>query len=476
MASNKQIRFSSYKIRWRDFKRIFMLNIGTILFGCLFIYIVISIVLYYTSAHITSYQVVAGPLARNETYTGLVLHSDQVVAADAGGYVTYYAREGGKVSASAIVYSLGAQQVQQAAQALTKEDMSMLRALMSEFSYGFQSSSFGSTYNFKYELGGSILQCSMDNQEATMEATQGADEGSQAEAVSSSVTMGGQTLVRASGDGIILYSEDGYEDTTVDNFTEASFSQQSYLKESLKTKDSIEAGTPVYTLVSGEDWNLVIPLSDKQASSLADRTTIKVRFLKDNVAQNGEFSIIERDGEKYGNIEFSSGLIRYAGERFLDIELVANVESGLKIPLTSVTNKDFYKIPLGYKTVEGDDGEAGFRMETGGKKKGDKAGSEFVSAVIYAQDETSCYVDTSVFPEGTVLLKPDSNDHYVVEETAPLEGAYCINEGYAVFRVINILDQNEEFCIVEKGTAYGLAQYDHIILDASQAKEEDIIY
>jgi len=45
-----------------------------------------------------------------------------------------------------------------------------------------------------------------------------------------------------------------------------------------------------------------------------------------------------------------------------------------------------------------------------------------------------------------------------------------------VFRFINILDQNEEFCIVENGTEYGLAQYDHIILDASQVKEEDILY
>ncbi len=110
-----------------------------------------------------------------------------------------------------------------------------------------------------------------------------------------------------------------------------------------------------------------------------------------------------------------------------------------------------------------------------GKKKGESASKEFISTTLYAENDDLCYVDTAAFPEGSILSKPDSNDRYVVEDTAALEGVYCINKGYAVFRFINILDQNEEFCIVEKGTAYGIAQYDHIILDASQVKEEDIV-
>lgn len=467
MASNKQIRFPRRKILWKDLKRILTLNIGTILFGILFLYIIISIVLYFTTVHVTSYQVVAGPLAKNETYTGLMLCEEQIVTADAGGYLDYYAREGGKVSATAIVYGLGEQQSQQeATHPLSEEDLSLIRAQMSAFSYSFAPNDFGSTYNFKYELGGSILQYSMASQEEYQAA--------QADGTTPSVTMGGQTLIRARENGIVLYSRDGYEETTVDNFTEDSLDQDRYHRESLKKKESIQAGDPVYKLIIGESWNLIIPLSDKQASGLADKTYIKVRFLKDNVTQNGDFTIIERDGKKYGNIEFGSGLIRYAGERFVGIELVTNAQSGLKIPLTSVVNKDFYTIPIEYKTVDGDNGEAGFLVEKG-KKKGESASKEFISTTLYAENDDLCYVDTAAFPEGSILSKPDSNDRYVVEDTAALEGVYCINKGYAVFRFINILDQNEEFCIVEKGTAYGIAQYDHIILDASQVKEEDIV-
>ena len=89
MAGNKQIPFPSSKVRWKDFKRVFTLNIGTILFGCLFVYMLFSIILYFTSVHFTSYQVVAGPLSKNETYTGLALYHEQVITADTGGYLNY---------------------------------------------------------------------------------------------------------------------------------------------------------------------------------------------------------------------------------------------------------------------------------------------------------------------------------------------------------------------------------------------------
>lgn len=469
MAGNKQIPFPSGKVRWKDFKRVFTLNIGTILFGCLFVYMIFSIVLYFTSVHFTSYQVVAGPLSKNETYTGLVLCSEQVITADSNGYVNYYAREGVKASASTIVYGLGEQQMQLGSPALTEEDLIRLRDQMNTFSYGFRPENFNSTYNFKYELSGSILQYSVNNQNSFS----GTGDNSQDNISSPTFTMGGQTLIRTREEGILLYSRDGFESVTADNFTEENFDQQAYHKEVLKKKEPIQAGDAVYRLITGEEWELIIPLSDKQASGLADKTAIKVRFLKDNVSQNGDFSIIERDGKKYGRIQFISGLIRYAGERFLDIELVTNVQSGLKIPLTSIARKDFYIIPIEYKTIEDNSGEAGFLLEEGRSKR-KKGNSKFVSTILYSQDEDYCYVDTSAFPKGSVLLNPHSNDRYVVEETSSLEGAYCINKGYAVFRLINIIEQNEEFCIIAKDTDYGLSQYDHIILDASQVNEEEI--
>lgn len=71
---------------------------------------------------------------------------------------------------------------------------------------------------------------------------------------------------------------------------------------------------------------------------------------------------------------------------------------------------------------------------------------------------------------------PDSTKRFLVSDVETLEGVYNINKGYAVFREITVIDENEEYCIVEEGSVYGLAQYDHIALDASTVNDEDIVF
>ncbi len=175
-------------------------------------------------------------------------------------------------------------------------------------------------------------------------------------------------------------------------------------------------------------------------------------------------------------------MFRYSSDRFLEIELVTNTETGLKIPVSSVVEKEFYIIPASFETVdEGDN--AGFLREV--TDKDGNVSTEFVSATIYrrvegdSEDDTSddmYYVDMKDFQEGDILVKPDSQARFEVKETGTLEGVYSINKGYAMFRQITIIDQNEEFCIVESGTSYGIAQFDHIVLDGSSVQEETILY
>ena len=77
---------------------------------------------------------------------------------------------------------------------------------------------------------------------------------------------------------------------------------------------------------------------------------------------------------------------------------------------------------------------------------------------------------------GDYLIKPESVDRYQIGPTTTIKGVYNINMGYAVFKAVIILNQNDEYCIVQSGTRYGLAQYDHIVLDSSLVNEDDIVY
>ena len=75
-----------------------------------------------------------------------------------------------------------------------------------------------------------------------------------------------------------------------------------------------------------------------------------------------------------------------------------------------------------------------------------------------------------------MIISQKDQSRYVVSDVGVLEGVYCINQGYAVFRRIEILDQNEEYAIISSNTSYGLSRYDRIARDSSQVKEQDILY
>ena len=466
------------------------LNIGTIMFGILFIYMSFSAILYFTTTHIESYQVTSGPLSRNETYTGLAIREETVCTAPSSGYITYYAREGSKINASGAVYGLSSTKKSTSTASLATEELLKIRNDMMSFSKGFNSSKFNNTYSFKYELKGNILQYAESENSSSAPLTsdeydESDDSSGKDNITNSNVYAGNESICQSQSDGIILYSTDNYEGKTIDTVTAEDFDQNSYHETDLKTSDSVQSGDDVYTIITDERWSLLIPLSDKQAEKLKDRSTIRVKFLKDDMTQNGDFSIITIDGGKYGQIDFNKGLIRYASDRFLDIELVTNTVVGLKIPLSSIVTKDFYVVPSRMATTQNN--ETGFMLASGNKDSG-----TFKSVSIYASVEDASvsklatdgsedqpmiyYIDKSSFKEGDALIDPDTGEKYIIGETDTLEGVYCINKGSAVFRRIDILDQNEEYAIVSKNTSYGLARYDHIVRNADKVKEEDILY
>ena len=456
----------------KKIRKLFSMNIGTMLFGMLFIYMAFSAILYLTSPKIESYQVIAGPLSRNETYTGLAIREESVHQAETSGYITYYAREGSKINADGVVYGISSTKTSDSQTELSTDELSSIRNQMLNFSKGFNSSNFNSTYSFKYEMEGNILQYAGVTGNSTSD---------QNDSTSSVVSYGNQTINKADSDGIVLYSKDGYEGRTVDSLTSEDFDQNSYHETDLKIQGSVNTGDSLYTLITDEKWSLILPLSEKQAAKLADRTAVRVKFLKDDKTQSGDFSIIEIDGAKYGKIDFNKGLIRYASDRFLEIELVTNTVTGLKVPLSSIVTKEFYIIPSKYATTNTDSQETGFMVQSNGKN------NTFVTSTIYAQEEQSgskddgetsylYYVDKKDFKEGDVIISQKDQSKFVVSDIGVLEGVYCINQGYAVFRRIEILDQNEEYAIVSKATSYGLSRYDHIVRNADDVNEEDILY
>ena len=129
-----------------------------------------------------------------------------------------------------------------------------------------------------------------------------------------------------------------------------------------------------------------------------------------------------------------------------------------------------------YLTQGGDSSESGFNKEVYSE-----SGSSvvFVPATIYYSEEDNYYIEMggeNGFNAGDYIVKPDSTDRYQIGASASLQGVYNINKGYAVFKQIDVLASNDEYYTIKKNMTYGLAVYDHIVLDASTVSEGELIY
>jgi hypothetical protein len=146
------------------------------------------------------------------------------------------------------------------------------------------------------------------------------------------------------------------------------------------------------------------------------------------------------------------------------VELITEDEKGLKIPVSSIVYKNFYLIPKAYLIKNNDNNTGVLRVKY--DEQG-KETSEFIESDIYNESETMFYLGMDMLRAGDNLIKTDSTQRYTVSRTDSLIGVYNINKGYADFRQISILYQNEEYSIVRSNTTYGLNVYDYIVLDST---------
>ena len=169
-------------------------------------------------------------------------------------------------------------------------------------------------------------------------------------------------------------------------------------------------------------------------------------------------------------LNFKNSMIRFVNERYIDIKLMISGNSGLKIPNTSIVEKEFYTIPKEYFYKGGDSGSLGLMIRD--KETGEET---FLSTTIYYKKAKLYYIDMKDFPESFEIIKPDSTETLSSPDTASLKGVYNINKGFAVFKQIEITASNEEYSIVAQNTDYGLNIYDHIALNGNSIEEGALV-
>lgn len=456
----------------KKYRKPLNLNIGMMIFVVIFIYVVVCVIMYFQTSHIVRYEVREGSLATDTVYRGVVLRDETVVYASTAGYVNYYAWEGARVALNDLVYIVDEtgrlneelESMSLGENSLSDQELAEFRNEIANFVHSFEAAHYEGTYDFKYSLKNTVSKLANANMLQSIEDLD--------------TTSGGNIVNRATSPatGIVAYWTDGYEGLTAADVTEEILDESKYEKKWLANNSLVAAGDAVYKLSTNENWSLVVPVDPVRGAELEEAGYVKVRFLKNQYESWGATKLLTNgDGNTYLQLSFTNSMITFLSDRFLDVELIVEDETGLKIPVSSIVQKEFFLIPEKFIIPGGSNGgESIIRqcyLEDG------TISNETVEVEVYYFDSESkeYYLDSSILSSGENLYDAEGVETFTVSKRATLIGVYNMNKGYADFKQITVLYENDEYAIVKPNTKYGLSVYDYIVLDASTVRDDQFI-
>lgn len=445
------------------------INIGVVIFIIIFVYISANVFLYFTKDHLSVYEVQAGTTADDSVAEGIIIRNEELINTDIAGYISYYQKEGERVSKKSTLYSVD--ESKQVYELMTNNstfdfndnDMEVIQKDVLKYMKNYSDTNFSCVTDFKYDIENTVTEVMFDR---TMDNVQ--------ELMSENGIVSNFKVVTAPNSGIVTYHYDNYEDLKVKNVTADTFKQENYKRTQLRSSELIAKDQPVCKIIKGEDWNIVLLLSEVQYNKLKDRDKVSITILQDDFKTTVPVKTYQSGDDYFARLDFDKYMSNYMEERFLEVELHINEADGLKIPRSAVTEMDFYLVPLTMFSLGGDSNEKGLVVvtyDTNGNSK-----DSFIVPKIYYKDDKYAYISTHLFEYGTKIKSTETQELYQVTTTSSLKGVYNVNDGYFIFEKVDIAYENEDYYIVKANVDNSISVYDQIALDASLVIEDAIVY
>ena len=451
-------------------------DLGIAIFAVILLYVIICLFISSKNETIAGYQVKTGTLSENRQYSAIALRDETEVVSDYSGYVNYFIREGERSAYANLVYCIdetgkisdliGKSPIED--NSLSKAELKALKQDIMLFAKTFDEKTFSDAKAFSNRTVNALSQ--IENRRIIEDVTQ----------ITSDHSNDMINFCRAKASGITLFYHDGFESLKAGDLTPDSFDKEKYQRTDLLNDDLVEAGSFVYKYVDNENWSLVILASPEEAKRVSSMDYVEVKFLKTLTSSWGKVTVVKETPD-YSIIElsFTNSMVAFCKDRFVDIELLVEEDTGLKIPNSAIAEKAFFLIDKEYVTKGGNaSGLSVLRKEQGDNGETVKN----VEISVYKEDADVYYVDTTSLSVGNILIKPETavtsedSNVFVVGKQGTLTGVYNINKGYADFNRIEILYSNDEYTIIEPNISYGLRAYDYIALDASIVSDKDFVY
>ncbi|PKM50265.1 MAG: hypothetical protein CVV02_12300 [Firmicutes bacterium HGW-Firmicutes-7] len=468
------------KIKSRVNKHI---NLGLIVYFIIFAYLVFCI-LNFSFSEKTNYTMAEpGAIIESEVFNGLIIRDETIIFSQIDGKANYFVPEGEKVKKGALISCIdnngeitaAINDKLQVAKASLLSDVDLstnnykyIQDKLKSYVLYKHSRPFGHTYSAKVDIEKAIFDASN---------TVLLEDDQMLRNILSNSLARDENIYYALKSGVISYQFDGFERLTIDNFIPESLDQivvaQDVLVDSTTKKD-----VPLFKIVNNHKWYLAAEINDVCEKYLEDENTATINISYNNMKIQGNiYKILNEDTKTYIILEFDRYLNEFLDDRFLQFSIIYSSSEGIKIPASSITQKDFLKIPV--KALMKSNRQSEVKKKIVSK---DAVGGESLEGVpiqIYKIKDKDAYIPKSdklgVGDELVYILENGKNETYKINEVTPLEGVYVINKGYAAFKFIEVLSYTEHYKIVKDNVSFGVSRYDRIATDASILEENQII-
>lgn len=445
-------------------------NISVVILLAVFIYMVVAIYSYFSKEHIVGYEVREGVLVDESRFEGVIMREEEMVLSDGAGYLNYFVADKERVGVGKLVYALDesgtvmdyVSTADLNENSLDDSTIRDFRDKLDAFVEKFDRRDMGSLYQ---------LDVSLQSQ------TQKIANNRLLNDIDKMTSLKGLVQYHyAAQSGNVVYWQDGLENLDPQSITSDLFKKSDYEVEQLYSNVLVAPGDFVYKLFDSEKWSVAFICPDEAlAQKYLEEEVVKVRFLKNDVSIWGNVSLVKNAlGETVVVLSFQSSSINFASDRFVEMEIDMEKETGLKIPISSIVQKEFYLVPENYVLYL--ENENAYYINVESYMETGEMSVKFIEISPYSLKDGMYYLDDANITMGSRLIATNATEPYVVSTMASLTGVYNMNKGYADFKQISVKQQNDTYAIVESNTQYGLSAYDYIILNASAVSEDDFLY
>ncbi len=277
----------------------------------------------------------------------------------------------------------------------------------------------------------------------------------------------------SSSDGVISYVCFDTSGLDASSITSELFLSDDTPSASNRTGSRVERGSFLYRICNDENWTILAGVSESFYLSVIDRTSLSFTLENEIKCENVPCRLLRVDDNYFIELDMHEYMSKFINKKYLNITFKNESASGYKIPISAICEKEFYMIPNDLVIITQGQTTCGLNVVTADSKGNEK--TVRINAERYYSDNEYTYISGSDIESGSKLVNDKTGEIYNVSLKKNLEGVYCINKGYTIFRRIERINSTKDYCIIRKDTSYGLSLYDHIVLDASNVDGSMII-